>query len=346
MTTATSKLTHSASFRTRSQRNSRMLLVLTLAMVGVFILSIFIGRYPSPGFLGIQQLQEDELAQQIVLNLRLPRILAAMLLGMALSAAGMAFQMIFANPLVEPGFLGVSQGASFGAALSILFFSSSAGMIQLSAGIFAFLGLGFSYALARRMHIGSWVLRLVLAGIAVSALFSSGLGVLKFLADPMSELPEITFWLLGGLWSITWSRLLTVLPAVITGLLVLYKMRWRLNLLSLRDEISYALGLRPTRERTIILTAAVAATAAMISISGLVSWVGLIIPHMSRRIFGANTRYSLPGAILLGGSFTMICDDIARTISAGEIPLGVITSMIGAIAFMLLMSTRKDPRLE
>ena len=178
----------------------RVLLLLTLGLVLVFAVSLFLGRYPKPGLISLERLTTDQLARRLVWNLRLPRLLVALLLGMSLSAAGTVFQMIFANPLVEPGFLGVSQGAAFGAAFSIIFFSNAAGVVQFSAAFFALLGLGVSYFLARRVRFGGWVLRLVLAGIAVSAIFSSGVGVLKFIADPLSQLPEITFWLLGGLW--------------------------------------------------------------------------------------------------------------------------------------------------
>ncbi len=315
---------------------------LTLLLVLVFCISIFFGRYPSPGFITIDRLLSDSLAQSLVFNLRLPRLLTAALLGMTLSAAGVIFQMIFGNPLVEPGFLGVSQGASFGAALSIIFFTQSTWAVQTSAAVFAFLGLGFSYFLARRVHYGGWVLRLILAGIAVSALFSAGLGMLKYVADPLSQLQEITFWLLGGLYSLTWLKFLSILPAVLIGLFIAYRMRWRLNLLSLNDETAFSLGAAPGRERTLLLAAAVIATSAVISVAGMVSWVGLIIPHISRRLFGADARYVLPGSMLIGATFTILCDDLARALFAGEIPLGILTSLIGATVFMFLMIQKRS----
>lgn len=318
----------------------RVLILLAIGLAVIFAFSLFLGRYPVPGLIGPERLATDQLAQRLVWNLRLPRILVAVLLGMSLSAAGTVFQMIFANPLVEPGFLGVSQGAAFGAAFSIIFLSSSAVVVQGSAAFFALLGLGVSYFLARRVRFGGWVLRLVLAGIAVSALFSSGVGVLKFIADPLSQLPEITFWLLGGLWRVTWSEARTVLPVVALSLLVMYQMRWRLNLLSLDDEIAFSLGVAPGRERALLLAAAVASTAAVISVSGMVGWIGLIVPHLSRRIFGADARYALPASMLIGGSFTLICDDVARTLLAGEIPLGVLTSLVGAALFIVMMLTQ------
>lgn len=303
-------------------------------------LSLFLGRYPSAGFISLERLASDELAQRLVWNLRLPRLLTGLLLGMSLAAAGEVFQMLFGNPLVEPGFLGVSQGAAFGAAFSIIFLGNTAWMVQASATFFAFMGLGGSYLLARRVRFGGWVLRLVLAGIAISALFSSGLGVLKYIADPLSQLPEITFWLLGGLYSITWERLRSILFITVAGLYVLYRMRWRLNILSLEDETAFSLGLAPGRERALLLIAATAATAAVISVSGMVGWVGLLIPHIARRLFGADARLALPASMLIGGIFTILCDNLSRTLLPGEIPLGIFTSLAGSMFFILLMATQ------
>ncbi len=311
--------------------------LLILALLVIFLLSALIGRYPAPGFLPLNQLADDELAQRLLFNLRLPRLLTALLLGMTLSAAGMVFQLLFSNPLVEPGFLGVSQGAAFGAALSIIL-GGSAFFTQTSAVFFALAGLGISYLLAHRLRYGGWVLRLVLAGIAVSAFFSAGLGLLKYLADPLTQLPEITFWLLGGLASLTWGKLLGVLPVVLAGLALMFLFRWRLNLLALDEQTAFSLGVAPGRERWILILAAVLPTAVLISISGMVGWVGLIMPHIARRLFRADARFSLPASMLLGGIFTMLCDDLARTLLAGEIPLGILTSLFGAIIFLVLMA--------
>jgi iron complex transport system permease protein len=323
------------------RRNLRRLLLL---LGGTLLLSLLTGRYPTAGFTSPMLLFEDPLARSLVLSLRLPRILVALMLGLSLGASGTVFQMLFSNPLVEPGFLGVSQGAAFGAAAAIILGGASAWTIQISAAFFAFVGLGASYLIARHFHFGGWTLRLVLAGITVSALFSSGVGILKFAADPMSQLPEITFWLLGGLWNAGWKEALPILPVVLGGNVLLYALRWRLNLLSMDDRTAFSLGLAPVRERLIILSAATAATAAVISLSGIVGWVGLIVPHISRRLFSANSRFSLPGAMIIGAIFTLLCDTLARTLLAGEIPLGVLTSMIGAALFIILLSKRRTKR--
>ncbi len=322
---------------TRAVSRSQALVWLTVLLVVVFGISVFLGRYPTPGFMPLARFSSDEMAQSLVVNLRLPRLLTAVLLGMSLAASGAVFQMIFGNPLVEPGFLGVSQGAAFGAAFSIIFLSNLAWAVQISAALFACLGLAFSYLLAHRVRYGGWVLRLVLAGIAVSALFSAGVGVLKYIADPLSQLPEITFWLLGSLTSLTWPQFWAILPAVALGLLVAFQMRWRINLLSLSDETAFSLGAAPGRERTLLLVVVVVAIAAVISVAGMVGWIGLIIPHIARRIFGADARYALPGSMLIGAIFAILCDDLARVLFAGEIPLGILTSLIGAAIFVLLM---------
>jgi len=326
--------------QSRRITGSNRLAWITLLLVGVFVLSLFLGRYPQPGFVSLERLAADELAQRLLLNLRLPRLLTAIMLGMSLAAAGTVFQMIFGNPLVEPGFLGVSQGAAFGASLSIVFFGSAAWLVQGSAALFAFLGLGLSFLLAQRGRFGGSVLRLVLAGIAVSALFSAGVGVLKYIADPMTQLQEITFWLLGGLWSITWTQALSIAPVVVISLYIIYRMRWRLNLLSLDEATVFSLGAAPARERALLLVAAVAATAAVVSVSGMVGWVGLIVPHIARRLFGADSRYALPAAMLIGGIFAVLCDDIGRTLLTGEIPIGILTSLIGALFFAVIMMSR------
>lgn len=320
-----------------SQKYKRWLILIGVCLLLTLLFSAFIGRYPSPYWMPPWRLLHDNIAQQLVINLRLPRLMVALLLGASLSACGTVMQMIFRNPLVEPGFLGVSQGAAFGAALSILFFSRATFTIEIIATFFGMLGLFFSYYFSRRIHFGGWILRLVLAGIAVSALFSAGIGVLKYLADPLTELPDITFWMLGGLWSVTWRDLLYVLPLVLPGLVIAYLMRWRLNLLSLDDETAFSLGSTPSRERTLLLTAVVSATAAITSISGIVGWIGLIIPHISRRIFGVNGQYSLPGSMILGAIFSILCDNIARSLIAGEIPLGILSSFFGALLFLFLM---------
>jgi len=320
------------------RQGQRRLWLLAALLIAVTSASLFIGRYPRPYWMSPWVLGEDAMAQQIVWALRMPRVLMAVLLGAALGGAGITLQMIFRNPLVEPGFLGVSQGAAFGAAFSIVFLGSASLYVQGLAMLFAFAGVGLSYFLAQRLRYGGWVLRLVLAGVAVSAIFSAGVGLLKYLADPLTELPEITYWLLGGLWSVTWRDPLLVAPVVLSSLTVLLLMRWRLNLLALNEETSHSLGVRPVFERALMLTAAVAATASVVAIAGIVGWVGLLVPHIVRRLVGANTQLSLPAAMLGGALFVVLCDDLARSMTAGEIPLGILTSLLGAAGFLFVLA--------
>ncbi len=325
----------------QEQRFRRQLVFLWVGLLGLVGLSMLLGRYPRPYWLSPKQLWTDPLALQLVWALRLPRIVAALLLGASLAAGGLVLQMVFRNPLVEPGFLGVSQGAAFGAAFSILYLGGSVILIQVSATIFALCGLGFSYMLARHLHYGGWILRMILAGIAVSAFFAAGVGLLKYLADPLTQLPEITFWLLGGLWSTRWRNVMAVLPPTLLSLILLYLTRWRLNVLVLEENTAFSLGVWPNGERAGMIFLSVVATAAVVSLAGMIGWVGLIVPHMARRVFAPDARYALPASMVLGSMFTLVCDDLARTLTGGEIPLGIITSLLGALAFILLMTTQR-----
>lgn len=322
-------------------RESRRLRFSALAGLSLLLilLALSAGRYPNPGLLSPTELRADPLALGILLNLRLPRVVAALLLGAALAAAGLTFQMLFRNPLVEPGFLGVSQGAAFGSAAAILILPGIPGGVQASAVLFALAGLFLSYGVARRLRFGGWVIRMVISGLAVSALFSAGIGVLKYMADPLSQLQEMTFWMLGGLSGVTWGRVLLMLPLVLPSLVLLFLYRWRLNVLSLDDLTAHSLGTRPAGERMLLLIAASAATAGVTALAGIVSWVGLLIPHIARRLFGADGGRSLPASILLGAAMVLVCDTIARTLLVYEIPLGILTSLLGASLFLLLLSS-------
>jgi iron complex transport system permease protein len=312
---------------------------LLLPLAAAAIASSLVGRYPAPGFTSPSAFVDDPLALRLLLSVRLPRIAAGILLGAALAGAGTVFQMIFANPLVEPGFLGVSQGAAFGAALAIVAFHAGPAGVQALALACGLAGLAGSYLVARTFRYGGWVLRLVLAGIAVSALLSAGVGALKLAADPLGELPEITFWLLGGLWRASWRDVLAVLPAVSAGLGAVLLLRGRLDVLSLDDRVAHSLGAAPARERLLLLLAATLAAAAAVSVSGLVGWMGLMAPHAARRLFGASSRRALPAAMLLGAAAVLVCDGLARTLLPAEIPLGIVTAIVGAGSFLGLMAT-------
>jgi iron complex transport system permease protein len=327
--------------REKDRRPGRRLWFIAAAVLVCLVVSALIGRYPRPFLTPLSALADNELARSLIVHLRLPRILMAFLLGAVLSASGAVFQMIFRNPLVDSGFLGVSPGAAFGASLGIIYLGGTALGVQASAAAFAFLGLAASYFIAQRIRWGDWVFRLLLAGISIAALYSAGTGVLKYLADPYKQLPDITFWMLGGLWSVTWPDLWQVFPIAALGLAIMLLMRWRLNLLSMRDETAFSLGLRPGRERLVLLSAAVAATAVLVSKAGQVTWVGLIVPHIARRLVGSDAQRLVPASIFIGGIFVLVCDDLARAVLSGEIPLGILTSLFGTAVFIALLSTRR-----
>jgi iron complex transport system permease protein len=321
-------------------RGQRAITILLAAgLLAVALLALFIGRYPRPGFLNPALLRSDPLALRLVLGLRLPRVVASVLVGTTLGAAGCVLQMLFANPLVEPGLIGVSQGSAFGAAVAIVLLAPAIWVTQLFAALFGFAGLALAYLVARRLRFGGRILRLVLSGIAVSAVFSAAVGLVKFVADPLSELPAITFWLLGGLSAVDWSQLVQTGPLVVVALVVLLARRWRLNLLTLDDRVSFSLGTAPSRERLVMLLAATVATASVISFAGIVGWVGLLVPHIARRLVGSDGRRVLPASLLIGGIFVVVSDTVARTVIAGEIPLGVVTSLVGAIGFIALLAS-------
>ncbi|MDO9547108.1 MAG: iron ABC transporter permease [Pelolinea sp.] len=310
-------------------------------VVLVFLLSIslFIGRYPFPENLNLAF--QNDLYINLVSRVRLPRILFSVLVGFGLSVSGLIMQNIFKNPLADPGLLGINQAAGFGAALGILIFSNSFFAVQLLAFIFGILSMLLAIILSKNIKKDER-LSLVLAGISVSALFSAGLGIIKYIADPLDELPSIVFWLLGSISNTNWDHLFGVLPIVICCLVILYLYRWRINVYSLNKEVLFSLGIKNDWELYLILGTSILLTTSLISYSGIVGWVGLIIPNISRILMGQNTKNSLPLAMIFGGIFVLICDNLARSLLPGEIPLGIITAFLGAFGFISFLIFRRD----
>jgi iron complex transport system permease protein len=262
------------------------------------------------------------------------------MVGAALAAAGAAYQALFRNPLVSPDILGVSAGSAFGAALGIVL-SLDLWWIQCLAFASALSAVATVYLFARAMRGHDPVLMLILAGVVVGALFGSLLSLLKYLADPYDQLPAITFWLLGSLAAIDGGDVATTLPIVILGLVPLWLLRWRLDLLSLGDDEAKALGVNVARLRPAVIGAATLTTAAVVSISGIVGWVGLLIPHGARFLVGPNFSRLLPVSMLLGGAFLLLVDTLARVAARIEIPLGVLTAFIGTPFFIWLLATAR-----
>lgn len=280
--------------------------------------------------------EANEAVDTIMLQVRLPRIVAAVAVGAALAVAGAAYQGMFRNPLVSPDILGVSAGAGLGAVLGI-FLGLPITMVQLLAFVGGLLAVAMVYAVARfAKHHGS-TLAMALSGIAIGALLGSGISLLKILADPYTELPSITFWLLGGLNAVTMADVWATVPLMLLGLVPLVLLRWRMNVLSLSDEEATALGVNVKQTRLWFILAATLMTAAAVSITGIIGWVGLVIPHIARLWVGPNFTRLLPTALFMGAAFLVLTDTLARTMASIELPLGILTSFIGAPFFLSLL---------
>lgn len=317
-----------------------------IILLALILLSLTLGRFP----IGISELldwlwkattdwqsvKESQLTY-VICNIRFPRVFTAMLTGAALAAAGAAYQGIFCNPMVSPDILGASTGAGFGAALGILLSLPLVG-IQVTAFLFGLIAVGLSVfitaSVGRNYNV---VLVLVLAGMVVSSMFGSFVACAKYLADPYRQLPEITFWLMGSLASVDTKSLLFVFPSISIGIILLYNLRWRINIMTFGEEEARSMGVNTKLVRLAVIAAATLVTSAVISICGQIAWVGLIIPHLSRMIIGPDYNKLLPLSVFIGGSYLMLVDNIARIAMQTEIPLGILTSLIGAPFFIFLL---------
>ncbi|HED4433758.1 TPA: iron ABC transporter permease [Pasteurella multocida] len=275
-------------------------------------------------------------AETVLWNIRLPRIFSAIIVGAALSVAGATYQGMFKNPLVSPDILGVTAGAGLGAVTAI-YFGGSLFTIQVVAFLGGLLAVFLVYLISRTAPHHSPTLALVLAGIAIASLLSAGISLLKILSDPYSQLTTITFWLMGGLNMATLNDLALVAPLICASLIPLILLRWRMNLLSLDDEEAETLGINTKRTRLIFILSATLMTSAAVSITGIIGWVGLIIPHIARLWIGADFRRLLPTSLFIGATFLLLTDTIARSIFSIEVPLGIITSLVGAPFFLSLL---------
>lgn len=318
-----------------------------LLPIALLIISLFVGRYQTPLsavvdesiitfsslFFGTPASVSTQ--HTVLFNVRLPRILAALLVGAALSIAGASFQGIFRNPLVSPYILGVGSGAGFGACLAILLWNNYL-LIQLMAFAFGLLAMFIAISMGK-VSKGTGTLVFVLSGIIVSSIFTALTSLAKYAADPYDQLPAIVFWLMGSLATVRYVDLLYTLLPIFIGALVLFLFRWRINILSLGDEEAKALGMDVEKMRLVVIVCATLVTSAAVSISGVIGWVGLVVPHISRMIVGPNYSRLLPMSMVIGASFMLIVDDLSRTIVATEIPLGILTSLVGAPVFAYLI---------
>ena len=273
-----------------------------------------------------------------VMNIRLPRILLGLLCGAGLSLAGCCFQGFFSNPLATPDTMGVAGGASFGAALGLLLGFNMIGVQLLSFGM-GIAAVFFTKAAASGRDHGPAVL--VISGIMVGALFSALVSLVKFLADAESQLPAITYWLMGSLSGTGYSKLALGAPVIIIGIIIIFLLRWRINLLALSEDELIASGTNVKLLRSLVVICATAMTASVISMCGQVGWVGLIVPHMCRLIWGQDNAKLIPASVSIGAAFMVVVDTLARSISAAEIPVSILTAIVGAPFFISLLNSKR-----
>ena len=328
----------------RNRKANAILVGLAAILVVLGVLSFLVGRYPiSPdkvvGMLAgsivpIDPFWTDQ-EMTIFFNVRLPRVVLAMLVGCCLASAGAAYQGTFQNPLVSPDILGASQGAAFGAALAILLGFGGFGVSML-AFAFAIITVMLVIVVAQAAR-GNQVLTVVLAGVMVSSLFSAGVSFTKLVADPADQLPAITYWLMGSLTSAKPADIYLVALPMAVGLVTLFVLRWRINILTMGDEEASTMGVNTKRLRMVIIVAATLITAASVAVTGMIGWVGLVIPHFGRMMVGSGNRRLLPSACLLGAFFMLLVDTITRIIGPAEMPVSILTGLIGAPFYAWLL---------
>jgi iron complex transport system permease protein len=319
-----------------------LLLVVAIASLMLGRLSIHptdVVRILASGIFPIERTWPSTL-ESVLFDVRIPRLLAGILVGAGLSVSGAAFQGLFRNPLVSPHILGVSAGAGLGAALAILFFGNIY-MIQVLSFVFGLLAVSMTYFLSR-VYKTTPVLMLVLSGIIVGALFSATTSLLKYIADPVNQMPSIVFWMLGSLNNSSNKDMAIVGPIMLTGIVILLLIRWRINLLAMGEEDARALGVNTGQIRAIIIVCATVISASAVSVAGIIGWIGLVIPHIGRLLVGPDNKRLLPVVTLIGASYLVAVDTIARTAMESEIPIGILTAMVGAPIFAYLLRKNRS----
>ncbi len=335
----------------KSMKHNLLFPVLSLLLILTVALSLTLGKYPigmndiGSFFLlklfnaGSMEPERYRLLESLLLDIRMPRIVAALLIGASLSVAGSAFQAMFVNPLVSPSLLGVLAGASFGAALGMIFFKSWVA-VQVCTFICGFLAVLFAVGIAR-MHKGNTILLLVLGGVISSALFTSLLSILKYIADPYNQLPAITQWLMGGLSLVDGNILLTAGIPQVVGILLVGLFSGYLNALSMGDEEARALGIPVEGIRLLLIFLATLISALTVVMAGMIGWVGLIIPHVARMLVGPDNKILIPASALIGSIYLIVVDDVSRMLFNVEIPIGITTSLIGIPFFAIILRKAK-----
>ncbi len=327
-------------------RRTRFFLLIAGAPLCLIFISIFLGQYPLSvsdvikilfSFFSDQPVNPTNLS--VVLYVRLPRIILGALVGGSLAISGAAFQGLFRNPLVSSGMLGVSSGAGFGAALALILFNDFYYVYPFSF-VFGLLAVSLCFVIGK-FTASTQAITFVLGGVIVGSIFSALISFLKYVADPYNELPAIVFWLMGSLSRAEYSQILTAGIPMTLGTLGVFLVGWRLNVLAMGDKEARSLGLDVNAHRIFIIFCATLATAGAVCVSGVIGWVGLLVPHMGRMIVGNNNRNLLPVTFCIGACFLVIVDDISRLISSSEMPLGILTSLIGGPFFIYLLKKTK-----
>ncbi|MGK9051062.1 FecCD family ABC transporter permease [Neorhizobium petrolearium] len=331
----------------RQSRIARQTLVfagLLALFAAAFVVSLCVGRFSVPAgraleliWLGITDPTRElgAIDERIVLLVRAPRVVLAALAGAGLALSGAALQGVFRNPLVSPDILGISQGAAFGGALGIMlgiWGLPLIGMVFVS-GLVALILVG----MLSRVNGRTETVTVILCGLVVSSMFSAVVSLLQFVADPNTSLPAIVYWLMGSFATATWERTLIAAPGLIIGGVLLWMLRFRLNILSLDEAEAQSLGANTTRERWLVFGLIAVIVGSQVAVSGIIGWIGIVIPHAARLLVGHDHRALLPAAVVLGAGFMVIIDTLARTATAAEIPLGVITALVGAPIFAVLL---------
>ena len=328
-----------------------------IALLGIVLVSFALGRYPiSPVEListlgglannaladfaahfgvSIPHVEVNQQMATALMNIRLPRILVVMLVGAALAVAGASYQGMFKNPLVSPDILGASAGASFGACLALLFDMSNS-MVQLFAFIGAMVAVGGAVWMNKMVNKYDALLGLVLGGMLVTTLFQSFTSLVKFMADANDKLPAITFWLMGSFSRINQADLAVIVAPMLAGFMLLMLERWKLNVLSFGEEEARSLGVNTGRVRLIVIFASTLIVACSVAVAGIVGWVGLVIPHLARSIVGPNYKVLLPTSMFIGAGYLLIVDDLCRLMASTEIPIGILTAIIGVPFFIFI----------
>ena len=339
--------------RAADKRYARRFAVLGAVFLAVLLGSLLVGRYAlSPGQLvhmlwarisggaADWPISDDK----VVFAVRLPRVAAAALVGAALAVSGAAYQGMFRNPMVSPDILGASTGAGFGAAVAILL---GAGYFGISAAAFCCGLLAVAAAwLVSRLSKANQAVALILAGMMISSLFSAGTSFVKLVADTQQQLPAITYWLMGSLSSIKDKDVVFLAIPVALGMIPLFFLRWRMNLLTVGEEEAQSMGVNTRRLRGAVIVCATLLTSASVAVSGMIGWVGLVIPHFCRMLFGYDYRRLIPAGALFGAAFLLAVDDIARLVTTGELPLGILTAFVGALLFLYLIATGGGRRVH